>query len=54
MESFEGYIGRRMAQWWNYGVDNVYHRLVGLPNTVDRIVEDVKDVGKVEPENNSK
>lgn len=54
MESFEGFIGRRMAQWWNYGVDNVYYRLVRLPNTVDRIVEDVKDINTVNQNKESK
>eukprot|EP00177_Eucheuma_denticulatum_P006691 GFKZ01012165.1.p1 GENE.GFKZ01012165.1~~GFKZ01012165.1.p1 ORF type:complete len:110 (+),score=15.23 GFKZ01012165.1:188-517(+) len=41
-DSFEGFILHRFGRWWNRGVDNVHGRLVGLPDTVDRIVEDVK------------
>lgn len=37
-----------MAQWWNAGVDNVHSRLVGLPGTVDRIVDDVKTIRKTD------
>lgn len=48
-ESFESYIGRRAAHWWNSGVDNVHARLVGLPETMDRIVDDAKSLGKSKP-----
>lgn len=41
-DSFEGFILRRFSQWWNAGVDNVHARMLGLPETVDRIVDDVK------------
>lgn len=41
-DSFEGFVVRRISQWWNRGVDNVHGRLLGLPNTVDNILEDVK------------
>lgn len=40
--SFEGFILHRFGRWWNRGVDNVHGRLLGLPDTVDRIVDDVK------------
>jgi len=33
---------RRLSQWWNSGVDNVHGRLLGMPATVDRIVDDVR------------
>lgn len=41
-DSFEGFILRRFGHWWNAGVDNVHARMVGLPDTVEKIVEDVK------------
>ncbi|CAN8077231.1 unnamed protein product [Agarophyton chilense] len=41
-ESFEGFIARRFCQWWNNGVDNVHRRLLNFPQTVSKIVEDVK------------
>lgn len=47
-DSFEGFIFRRFSQWWNSSVDNVHGRLLGLPDTVDGIVQDAKS-GKESP-----
>ncbi|PXF48443.1 hypothetical protein BWQ96_01903 [Gracilariopsis chorda] len=41
-ESFESFIARRFCQWWNNGVDNVHRRLLNFPQTVGRIVTDVR------------
>lgn len=44
-ETFEAQIGRRAANWWNRGVDNVHERLLKLPATMKTMVEDVKGAG---------
>lgn len=45
-DSFEAQIGRRAANWWNNGVDNVHGRLLRLPGTMKTIVEDAKGAGE--------